>query len=518
MKHVAILDTTLRDGLKIPGLTLLPEERIQVARQLTTLGVDILEGGFPAASEDHYKTLCILAEELTGPIFCALARATNPEDFRIAYEVLKRNPKNRVHTFLPASSLYRDHFLKRTLKECLDIVKDAVHRGKDTASQVEFSLVDAFRAHPDELMQIIEAAVKAGADVVTCADTVGYSTPWLVEEIISRVSTTFGNDIVIGIHCHNDLGLATSNSLTALKAGASQVHCTINGIGERAGNTRLEEIAAVIALHGQHLGMSTSIIMERLGPICRLIEKYTGIYFGPLKPLTGAYAFACEALVPQIGDVTEIPPCYVIRAEDIGATGNGEPMDQDTPFEVFKVRVKEFGYVLKEEEYQKCYEMFQQLVTKKDQIFDSDLELIVRQTLFHVPQKYRLLYLNVSAGSIPVPHATVQLEIDGQVIQDAGFGHGPVDATFKTIFRMVRRFPRLVHYEVKAATVGTDAQGMVLLRVQEGETIVDGRGVHVDIVLASAYALIDALNKLEHYRGRREISEYTDNDAWNVIL
>ncbi|SFM65019.1 alpha-isopropylmalate synthase regulatory domain-containing protein [Thermodesulforhabdus norvegica] len=518
MKHVAFLDTTLRDGIKIPGLMLLPEEKIQIARQIATLGVDILEGGFPAASEEQYRTLCVMAEEIQGPSFCVLARATNPEDFRIARDVLKRHPKPRIHTFIPASAAYRDHFLKKPLDECLRIAVEAVKRGKDVADHVEFSFVDAFRASENELLKLLDAVLEAGADTITFADTVGYATPWLIENIIGKICSEIKDEIVVGIHCHNDLGLATPNSIAALRAGASLVHCTVNGLGERAGNARLEEIATIIAIHGKALGLSTSVAMDRIGPVCRLLERHTGISFGPLKPLTGSYAFYCEPSGPQIGDVAELPPCFVIREEDIGMVKNGEPMDQDTPFEVFKARVKELGYVLKEGEYQRCYETFQRLASKKENIFNSDLELIVRQALFHVPQKYRLLYLNVSAGSIPVPHATVQLEIDGQVVQDAGFGHGPVDAAFKTIFRMVRRFPKLIHYEVKAATLGTDAQGMVLLRVQEGDTIVDGWGAHVDIVLASAQALIDALNKLEHYGGRREVSEYTDDEAWSIVL
>lgn len=518
MKHVAFLDTTLRDGIKLPGLMLLPEERIQIARQIATLGVNILEGGFPAASEDQYRTLCVMAEEIRGPVFSVLARATNAEDFRLAQEVLKRHPKPRLHTFIPASAAYRDHFLKKPLNECLKIAADAVKRGKDVAEEVEFSFVDAFRADEDELMKLVDTVLEAGADAITFADTVGYATPWLVEDLIGRVCSRIKGEVVVGIHCHNDLGLATPNSIAALRAGASLVHCTVNGLGERAGNARLEEIATIIFLHGKAMGLSTSIVMDRIGPVCRLLERHTGISFGPLKPLTGSYAFYCEPSGPQIGDVTELPPCFVIKEEEIGIIRNGEPMDQDTPFEVFKARVRELGYVLEEGEYRRCYEMFQRLASKKDNVFDSDVELIVRQALFHVPQKYRLLYLNVSAGSIPVPHATVQLEIDGQVVQDAGFGHGPVDAAFKTIFRMVKRFPKLIHYEVKAATLGTDAQGMVLLRIQEGKTIVGGWGAHVDIVLASALALIDALNKLEHYSGRREVSEYTDDEAWSIVL
>jgi len=518
MRSVHIFDTTLRDGLKIPGVFLLPEERIQIAKQIQDLGVDVIEGGFPAASESQYKTLLQMADVIKDTIFCVLARATNPEDFKSAGEVLKRVAKPRVHTFVPVSKSYRDHFLKKSLEDTLELAEEAIKRGFDIASEVEFSLVDAFRADEDDIIRMVEVALEAGATVVNLADTVGYATPWGVEDLFSRLVDRFGNEARFSIHCHNDLGVAVANSIMALKAGAAQVHCTVNGIGERAGNASLEEIAAFLKSHAAELNLSTSIKLERIYQVCRIVERHTGIAMSPLKPLTGSNAFTCDATIPQLGDATDTPPFYILTPQDLGVSVVGNDLDRDTTYETFKDRVAALGYLLTEDQYEKCYKRFKELADKKEQIFRSDLELIVHQTLYQVPQKYKLLYLNVTAGSIPVPHATVQMEIDGQIVQDAGFGHGPVDATFKTIFRMAKRFPKLIHYEVNAATSGTDAQGEVLLRLQEGDVVVDGRGANIDIVLASAHALVDALNKLEHYGQKQEVSEYTDEEGWTIIL
>ncbi len=518
MKHVKLFDTTLRDGLKIPGVFLLPDERIQIAKQLENLKVDVIEGGFPGASEEQYEVLCRMAEEIKTVGFCVLARATNPEDFKIASDVLKRTRKPRLHTFLPASKLYRDHFLKKSFEETLSIAKEAVQRGSEIAPEVEFSLVDAFRASEDEVIKLIETVLEAGAKIVTCADTVGYAIPWMVENLFDKISENFGDSITLSIHCHNDLGLAIANSLAALRAGASQVHCTINGLGERSGNTALEELVAIIVSHSDELDMSCSVELNRIYPICRIVERHTGISSSPLKPITGLNAFSCDVMMPQLEDEKEAPPFTILNPESLGRVQIEGILDSQMSYDEFKKQIENLGYLLSEEQCHKCYAAFNELVEKKEQVFLSDLELILQQVLYKIPQRYKLLYLNVTAGSIPVPHATVQLEIDGQIVQDAGFGHGPVDATFKTIFRMVKRFPKLVHYEVNAASAGTDAQGEVLLRLQEGQTVVDGRGANVDIVLASAHALVDALNKLERYGERKEVSEYTDQEGWAVML
>jgi 2-isopropylmalate synthase len=414
--------------------------------------------------------------------------------------------------------MYRDHFLKKSFGDSLGIAQEAVKRAADVASEVEFSLVDAFRASLEDIFAMTEKVLSAGAHIVNYADTVGCATPWKVEALVGELKKRFGDSLRLSIHCHNDLGLATANSFAALRAGAEQVHCTVNGVGERAGNTPLEELAVIIGLYGAELGLSSSIVLNKLYPLSRIVERYTGVSLSVMKPLVGTNAFLCDVSTPQLSDTTEKPPFAVITPEEIGIPVSVEPLARDASFEKFKERLESLGYSLSSENCRKAYELFLDVAKKKDYLFNEDIEIIVHQSLSQVPERYRLLYLNVSAGSIPVPHATVQLEIDGQIVQDAGFGHGPVDAAFKTIFRMVKRFPRLIRYEVNAATMGTDAQGQVLLRLQEEDTIVDGRAVNTDIVMASALALIDALNKLEAYRGKREISEMSEDESWTVKL
>ncbi|MGC8720229.1 MAG: alpha-isopropylmalate synthase regulatory domain-containing protein [Thermodesulforhabdaceae bacterium] len=519
MRKVSVFDTTLRDGLKIAGICLTNDEKIHIAKLLVNAGVTVLEVGFPAASEDQYKSCCAIVDAIKEPVtFCVLARATNPGDFSIAKDVLSRTSKGRLHTFLPVSAMYRDHFLKRSFEDSLNIAQEAVKRAMDVAPEVEFSLVDAFRADINDVFAMTEKVLSSGAYIINYADTVGCATPWKVEALVGELKKRFGDSLRISIHCHNDLGLATANSFAALKAGAEQVHCTVNGIGERAGNTPLEELAVLIHLYGSEAGLSSSVVMNRLYPLSRVVERYTGVSLSAMKPLVGTNAFICDVTTPQLGDTTEKPPFAVITPEQIGIPRPGEPLNRDTDFDTFKKRLESIGYSLSDENYQRAYDLFKDVAGKKEYLFDEDLEVIVHQTLSQIPERYKLLYLNVSAGSIPVPHATVQLEIDGQIVQDAGFGHGPVDAAFKTIFRMVKRFPKLIRYEVNAATMGTDAQGQVLLRLQEEDTVVDGRGVNTDIVMASALALIDALNKLEAYRGKREISELSEDESWTVRL
>ncbi len=518
MKEVHFLDTTLRDGIKIAGIYLSVEEKVQIARQIASLGVNVMDIGFPAASEDQYKGCCEIVEAVEGPVFCVLARATNPEDLKVTGDVLKRTKRTRIHSFIPVSDVYRRHFIKKSFDETVELAREATRRAREIAQEVEFSLIDVFRANYDDIFKMTEAVITAGANIVNYADTVGCATPWMVEDLIGQIRSRFGKDIFISIHCHNDLGLATSNSIAALKAGADQVHCTINGIGERAGNTPLEEVAIAIFLYGEGFGLRHSINMGKLYSTCKIVERYTGVTMSPIKPLVGQNAFVCDISTPQLGDVQEKPPFYVISPEKIGLLPAREPLDKDVGFEKFAKYVAEMGYVIDQETCKRAYEAFLDIASKKESVFPQDIELIVHQATYRVPQKYKLLYLNVSAGSIPVPHATVQLEVDDQIVQDAGFGHGPVDAAFKTIFKVVKRFPKLIYYEVSAVTVGTDAQGEVFLRLQEDQTVVNGRAASTDVVLASALALVDALNKLEFYKGRSEISELTDDQGWSIIV
>lgn len=516
MDHIQIFDTTLRDGLKSPGTILSNDEKLRLAKQIARLQVDVLEVGFPAASEEQYETVERIVREVQGPVMAVLVRATNARDFEIAANALKPAQKKRIHTFVPASRQYREHLLRKTAEQTLELAVAAVQMAKEITPEVEFSLVDAFRADPAELVALVRAVVQAGASNVNLADTVGCATPFEVARLFQQLKREVGefDQATFSIHCHNDLGLAVANSLTAIAEGANQVQCTINGIGERAGNAALEEIVAAVDMHAARLGRSTQIELSQIYPASRLVQRLTGIALQPHKPVVGANAFICETAVPQLADTKEKPPYEIMSAEKFGILATGDFLLSDAGLDQFKAKTRELGYDLNSETLQKCYEAFQDLAAKKEMVFDSDLESLLSASVVAEDKRYKLLYLNVTAGSISVPNATVQLEVDGQIFQDAGFGHGPVDAAFKTICRMVKRMPKLVRYEVNAVTPGTDAQGEVTLRLEENGYLVNGRAVDTDIVLASARALIDGLNKLENISDQPVVSEFTAEEAW----
>jgi len=516
MGRLFLFDTTLRDGMKSPGTVLTREERIRIAKQLARLGVDVLEPGFPAASEEQFAVCEQIAREAQGPVIAVLARATNPRDFEIGWKAVQGAGKARLHTFVPVSQQYREHFLKKSFDDLCRIAASAVKTAKGFTDEVEFSLVDAFRADAAEVAQLVQVALEAGATSINLADTVGCALPSDVEQLVAAVMSKTGgmSGGVLSIHCHNDLGLAVANSLAAVRAGARQIHCTVNGIGERAGNAPLEELAALFSVHSAELGLESGIHLDQVGPTSRLVRRLTGIGVQPHKPVVGPNAFLCEAVVPQLADATTPPPFEILRPDILGVRTGMDALSQDSGLEDFGSRLSELGYGFSRSEIQELFSDFQELAGRKEHVFDADIELLAGTRAASEGLRYRLLYLNVTAGSISVPNATVQLEVDGQVVQDAGFGHGPVDAAFKTILRMVKRFPRLVRYEVNAVTPGTDAQGEISVRLEENGVLVDGRAVGTDIVLASAKALIDGLNKLEHVRSQTAISEFTDEESW----
>ncbi|MGQ9670267.1 MAG: 2-isopropylmalate synthase [Desulfosoma sp.] len=520
MSAIRLFDTTLRDGEKSPGTMLTVPEKLRLAVQLARLGVDVIEAGFPAASEVQFAAVQKVAQTVSGPIIAALARATNPTDFDVAVRALASCARPRLHTFVPVSPFYRKHFLKKGFQETLDLACKAVRLAKERCADVEFSLVDAFRASTEDVVTMVQAVAEAGPTVINIADTVGYATPVEVENLFRSLKIALGESsgVMLSIHCHNDLGLAVANSLAALAAGASQVHVTVNGIGERAGNTALEELAAALKARLDHFGFELSLDSSQIGPTCRLVKRLTGINVQVHKPVVGANAFVCEATVPQLGDASAQPPYQIMDPQQFGLHQAAQPVAKDLGLDVFHALLQDMGVLVDEKSLQACYDAYRQLAERKEELYVSDLENLLDETLLAPPQRYKLLYLNVSAGSISVPHATVQLEIDGQVRQDAGFGQGPVDAAFKTICKMTHRFPKLVRYEVHAATSGTDALGEVHVQLEENGQTVQGRGVATDIVLASTKAFVNALNKLEQKSKEPSVSEFTEWESWQPRL
>ncbi len=520
MRNIRLFDTTLRDGEKAPGTILTVQEKFRIAKSLERLNVDVIEAGFPAASKEQYETVERISGGIRKPVIAALARATNAKDFEIAWEALKNAESPRLHTFVPASRAYRKHFLDKDIEQLIELTRAAVKMAAGYTADVEFSLVDALRADPRELVQVIEAAIAAGATTINIADTVGYATPVEVGSLFDLLRQRIDDfdRVVFSVHCHNDLGMAVANSLVAVEHGASQIHCTLVGIGERAGNAALEEIAVTLAARSDHYEAQTRVELQQIYPACRLAQRLMGTSPQPNKPVVGANAFAFDDEVPQLADATEPPPYKIVEPAIIGWQEESHELSVTTPFEGFCQRVTELGFQLSESELRDVYARFQQWAEERDTIPDTDLELLLNDKVDRRLSRYKLLYLNVSAGTISVPNATVQMEIDGQNYQDAGFGQGPVDATFKTIFKMVKRSPRLLRYEVKAITSGSEALGEVCVRLEEDGRLVQGRAVDTDIVLASAKALVDGLNKLEYSQSKPSVSEFTDEESWITLL
>jgi 2-isopropylmalate synthase len=516
MRKIYLFDTTLRDGLKTPGTMLSIDEKVRIAKQLARLQVDVVEVGFPAASEEQYQVAERIAGEVPGPILAVLARATNPRDFEIAWKAIQHHPHPRIHTFAPASREYRDHFLKKTAAETVALAVSAVRKAKQYTADVEFTLMDAFRANPQRVIELVSAAIEAGAATINLADTVGYATPFDVGKLFTQLRAEVAqfDQVSFSVHCHNDLGLAVANSVAAVAAGAGQIHCTVNGIGERAGNAPLEEVAAILSARADQYDAQMGIQLRQIYPTSRLVRRLTGIALRPHKPVVGEHAFAHEVLVPQLSDTEEQPPYETLQPEKLGVRPAGDILSAETSLEQFRDRLVELGYELDDGRIQELYRVFEDLATKQDKVFDEDLEFLASSKAAMESPRYRLLYLNVTAGSISVPNATVQLEVDGHTRQEAGFGRGPVDAAFRTILKITRRQPKLTRYEVTAVTPGSDAQGEVTVGLEENGYVVNGRSVGTDIILASARALVDGLNKLERLRGEPVISELTDEESW----
>lgn len=516
MRSIRVFDTTLRDGEKAPGTILTVQEKFRIAKGLERLRVDVLEAGFPAASKEQFQIVARVAAEIREVSVAALARATNPKDFEIAWDAIKSARQPRLHTFVPISPHYRNHFLPKDVDSLIQLTQSAVTMAAGYTKDVEFSLVDAFRADPEELARVAEAAIQAGATTINIADTVGYTTPSEVSALFQqlRERVEHFDQAVFSVHCHNDLGLAVANSLAAIAAGAGQIHCTVNGIGERAGNAALEEIAVALATRGSHYDAETRIELRHIYPTCRVVKRLSGNTLQPNKPVVGSNAFVFDPLVPQLADAKEPPPYRLIEPESLGFDQVGDCLSVASSLQQFSDRVAELGYQLSQADLEECYGQFQEMAAQRETVPDTDLEQLLNTKVDRDLTRYKLLYLNVSAGSISVPNATVQMEVNGDNIQDAGFGRGPVDAAFKTIYKMVNRHPKLLRYEVNAITAGTDAQGEVCVRLEEEGRMVQGRAVDNDIVLASAKALVDGLNKLAYTHARRPVNEFTDEDSW----
>ncbi len=498
MDKVIIFDTTLRDGEQAAGASLNAQEKLEIAKQLDRLGVDVIEAGFPVSSPGDFEAVRLIAQEVRRPVICALTSA-NTKAIDGAWEAVKEAAHPRIHVFLSASDIHISYQLKKSREEILRISQDMVARAKGYVDDVEFSPMDATRAEPAYIYQIVEAAIDAGASTINIPDTVGYATPSefgnLIQGILAHVPNV--HKAVLSVHCHNDLGLAVANSLEAVRMGARQVECTINGVGERAGNASLEEIVMALKTRQDFFGLTTGIDTTQIYRTSRLVSELFGFSIQPNKAIIGANAFRHQSGIHQDG-VLKMPVTYeIMDPKSIGIPSSALVLSKLSGKHGFKERLAELGYTLTEEALSRAFQGFKELADKKKEITDRDIESLIAEELRMTTEVYHLDHVEVSCGDHSLPTATVRLVgPDGQNLADAALGTGPVDAVYKAINRIVGIPNRLTEFTVKSVTEGIDAIGEVLIRIESEGVTYTGRGASTDIIVASAKAYMNALNRL----------------------
>ena len=510
--RIIIFDTTLRDGEQSPGATLNVDEKLTIARSLARLGVDVIEAGFAFASPGDFEAVQKIAKTIgtpEGPVICSLARAIKA-DIDAAAEALKPAAKARIHTFISTSDIHLQYQLKKSRAEVLAIAQEMVAHAKSYLDDVEFSPMDAARSDPEYLYQVLEAAIAAGATTINIPDTVGYMTPSEFGALIRGIKENVANvdGVVISVHGHNDLGLAVANFLEAVKNGARQLECTVNGIGERAGNAALEELVMALHVRRQYfnpfLGRSpqsteplTNIDTTQIYKASRLVSNLTGMMVQPNKAIVGSNAFAHESGIHQDGVLKHKLTYEIMDAQSIGLTNNQIVLGKHSGRNAFRTRLRELGFELSESELNRAFVSFKEVADKKKEITDWDLEAIVQDEIQQAPELFRLELVQVSCGDRARPTATVTLRNpDGEELTDAAIGTGPVDAVYKAINRVVNVPNKLIEFSVKSVTAGIDAMGEVTIRLQHQDKIYSGHAADTDIIVASARAYVSALNRL----------------------
>jgi len=496
--RVYIFDTSLRDGEQSPGNSMNTEEKLLLSRQLEKLGVDIIEAGFPIASEGDFDAVRQIAREIKKSQVAGLARA-NKQDIDRAWQAIKHAAHPRIHTFISSSDIHLKYQLKKSREQVLKEAVAAVKLARSYTDNVEFSPMDATRSDKDYLVQMVSAVIDAGAVTVNIPDTVGYTVPEEFGNLIAYLFARVKNmgDTIISVHCHNDLGLAVANSLAAITNGARQVECTINGIGERAGNTAMEEIVMALATRKDMYGLYTKIRTDQIYKSSRLLTQITGIPVQPNKAIVGANAFAHESGIHQDGLIKEKITYEIMTPQSVGISDSHIVLGKHSGRAAIAQHVKKMGYILNEEQINHVAAKVKDLADVKKDIYDEDLEAILNEEIYRGEDKYHLVYLNVVSGNVAIPTATMEIRVGNEVVRDAGFGNGPVDATFAAIRNITKTNYPLLKYAVNAITGGADAQGETMVQLKYNGHSVVGRGAHPDVIVASAKAYINALNRLE---------------------
>jgi 2-isopropylmalate synthase len=508
--RVYIFDTTLRDGEQSPGATMNLQEKVRLARQLELLGADIIEAGFPAASQGDFEAVSAVSQAVTNCQVAGLCRAVTADIDR-AWEALKDAKNPRIHVFLATSPLHMEHKLRKTPKEVLAMAEKAVRYAAAFTKNVEFSAEDASRSDREFLAEVVETVIEAGATTVNIPDTVGYIQPGEYEDLITYLKTRVKNidRIVLSVHCHDDLGLAVANSLAAVKAGARQVECTVSGIGERAGNTALEEVVMNLSVRKDYYNCFCGIATEQIYPAARTLSHILGIPIPPNKAITGRNAFAHESGIHQDGVLKCRETYEIMDAAAIGRSGNDLVLGKHSGRHAVRAKAEELGYTLTDDQIGIVSDAVKKLADIKKEIFSEDVEAIILEEIFRIKDRFKLKYLQVHAGNGPIqPNASVILEIDGTDHQQQNFGVGPIDAVFNAIGTISGCKPDLEQFSVNAITGGTDALGEVTVRLRRNSYTAIGRGSDPDILVASGKAYVNALNRL--------IKKVEENHAQNT--
>ena len=497
---VVIFDTTLRDGEQSAGIGLTTQEKLEIARQLERLGVDVIEAGFAASSPGDFEAVETIAREVRGPIIASLARCV-PSDVDRAWEAIKDAERPRIHVFISSSDVQIMHQLRKNPEEVLEMAVESVERARGYCDDVEFSPMDATRTDMDYLYRLVEATITAGATTVNIPDTVGYAMPWEFAERISNIRRNVPNidDVVLSVHCHNDLGLSVASSLAAIGAGVRQIEGCINGLGERAGNAALEEVIMGIETRRDVLGVSTNIDTRQIYRTSRLVSDITGFPVQANKAIVGANAFRHASGIHQDGVIKDRSTFEIMDPQSVGWPSSTLVLGKLSGRAGLRARLEQLGYRLSQEELNATFEAFKSLADRKREVTDADLEALMssqRRTV-DVPAIYGLEYVQVSCGDHQIPTATVTLATpDGQPVTDAATGTGPVDAVYKAINRIVRVDNVLTEFRVDSVTEGIDAIGDVTIRIERDRSVYVGRGSDTDIIVASAKAYMNALNRL----------------------
>ncbi len=497
MDKVVIFDTTLRDGEQAAGGTLNIQEKLQIARQLDNLGIDVMEAGFPASSPGDMEAVKLISKEVRRPVICGLCRA-HPDDIDAAWEGIKNAAHPRIHVFLSSSDIHLLYALKKSREEILGMSREMVKRAKSYCEDIEFSPMDATRTEPSYIYKIVEAAIDAGATTVNIPDTVGYTVPGEYAALIAGIIKNVPNikKAIVSVHCHNDLGLAVANSLAAINVGARQVECTMNGIGERAGNASMEEIVMALKTRKDFYNVTTNIDTKQIYKTSRLVSELTGFSVQPNKAVVGANAFRHESGIHQDG-VIKMPITFeIMDPKDVGIPASSLVLGKLSGRHAFRERLAELGYSLGDDDLMRAFNAFKETADKKKDVTDRDIESLVAEQQRTVSEVYHLDKLQVTCGA-GIPTAAVSLTApDGRTVADAALGTGPVDALYKAINRIVGVPNKLTEFSVNSVTEGIDAIGEVLIRIESEGVTYTGRGADTDVILAGAKAYMNALNRL----------------------